>query len=62
MSVLVVAEQLRGQLRDVTRELVTAAQEQLKVTVLVLENHGYQSIHALQRARVGASFGLEFRY
>ncbi len=27
MSVLVIAEQLRGQLRDVTRELVTAAQE-----------------------------------
>jgi 3D-(3,5/4)-trihydroxycyclohexane-1,2-dione acylhydrolase (decyclizing) len=42
-------------------ELLTAVQEQLKITVLVLENHGYQSIHALQRARVGASFGLEFR-
>jgi 3D-(3,5/4)-trihydroxycyclohexane-1,2-dione acylhydrolase (decyclizing) len=42
-------------------ELVTAVQEQLKITVLVLENHGYQSIHALQRARIGASFGLEFR-
>ena len=42
-------------------ELVTAVQEQLKITVLVLENHGYQSIHALQRGRVGASFGLEFR-
>jgi len=27
MSVLVIAEQLRGELRDVTRELVTAAQE-----------------------------------
>jgi 3D-(3,5/4)-trihydroxycyclohexane-1,2-dione acylhydrolase (decyclizing) len=42
-------------------ELVTAVQERLKITVLVLENHGYQSIHALQRARVGHSFGLEFR-
>jgi 3D-(3,5/4)-trihydroxycyclohexane-1,2-dione acylhydrolase (decyclizing) len=42
-------------------ELVTAVQERLKITVLVLENHGYQSIHALQRARVGTSFGLEFR-
>jgi 3D-(3,5/4)-trihydroxycyclohexane-1,2-dione acylhydrolase (decyclizing) len=42
-------------------ELVTAVQEQLKVTVLVLENHGYQSIHALQRGRIGTSFGLEFR-
>jgi 3D-(3,5/4)-trihydroxycyclohexane-1,2-dione acylhydrolase (decyclizing) len=42
-------------------ELVTAVQEDLKITVLVLENHGYQSIHALQRSRVGYSFGLEFR-
>jgi 3D-(3,5/4)-trihydroxycyclohexane-1,2-dione acylhydrolase (decyclizing) len=42
-------------------ELVTAVQEQLKITVLVIENHGYQSIHALQRARIGTSFGLEFR-
>jgi 3D-(3,5/4)-trihydroxycyclohexane-1,2-dione acylhydrolase (decyclizing) len=42
-------------------ELVTAVQERLKVTVLVIENHGYQSIHALQRSRVGYSFGLEFR-
>ncbi len=42
-------------------ELVTAVQEGVKVTVLVIENHGYQSIHALQRARTGRSFGLEFR-
>lgn len=42
-------------------ELVTAVQEGLKVTVLVFENHGYQSIHALQRGRIGRSFGLEFR-
>ena len=42
-------------------ELVTAVQERLKVTVVVVENHGFQSIHALQRARTGRSFGLEFR-
>lgn len=42
-------------------ELVTAVQEQLKITVILFENHGYQSIHALQRSRIGASFGLEFR-
>lgn len=42
-------------------ELVTAVQERLKITVLVMENHGYQSIHALQRTRIGTSFGLEFR-
>jgi 3D-(3,5/4)-trihydroxycyclohexane-1,2-dione acylhydrolase (decyclizing) len=43
-------------------ELVTAVQEGLKVTVVVFENHGYQSIHALQRGRIGRSFGLEFRH
>jgi 3D-(3,5/4)-trihydroxycyclohexane-1,2-dione acylhydrolase (decyclizing) len=41
-------------------ELVTAAQEGLKVTVVVLVNQGYQSIHALQRATIGRSFGNEF--
>jgi 3D-(3,5/4)-trihydroxycyclohexane-1,2-dione acylhydrolase (decyclizing) len=40
---------------------VTAIQENLKITVLVVENHGYQSIHALQRAKTARSFGLEFR-
>ena len=44
-----------------TSELVTARQEGLKVTGLVIENEGYQSIHGLQRARTGRSFGLEFR-
>jgi 3D-(3,5/4)-trihydroxycyclohexane-1,2-dione acylhydrolase (decyclizing) len=44
-----------------TSELVTARQEGLKLTVIVVENHGYQSIHGLQRARTGRSFGLEFR-
>ncbi len=44
-----------------TSELVTARQEGLKVTVVVIENEGYQSIHGLQRARTGRSFGLEFR-
>ncbi len=42
-------------------ELATAAQEGLKVTVVVLVNQGYQSIHALQASRVGVSFGNEFR-
>jgi 3D-(3,5/4)-trihydroxycyclohexane-1,2-dione acylhydrolase (decyclizing) len=44
-----------------TGELVTARQENLKLTLLVFENGGYQSIHALQRNRTGRSFGLEFR-
>jgi 3D-(3,5/4)-trihydroxycyclohexane-1,2-dione acylhydrolase (decyclizing) len=44
-----------------TGELVTACQEGLKITVLLVENGGYQSIHGLQRSRTGRSFGLEFR-
>ena len=48
-------------LMGATGELVTARQEGLKITVIVVENHGFQSIHALQRGRTGRSFGLEFR-
>jgi 3D-(3,5/4)-trihydroxycyclohexane-1,2-dione acylhydrolase (decyclizing) len=44
-----------------TGELVTACQEGLKLTLIVVENGGYQSIHGLQRNRTGRSFGLEFR-
>jgi 3D-(3,5/4)-trihydroxycyclohexane-1,2-dione acylhydrolase (decyclizing) len=44
-----------------TSELVTARQEGLKLTVIVVVNQGYQSIHGLQLARTGRSFGLEFR-
>ncbi|MBI2941550.1 MAG: 3D-(3,5/4)-trihydroxycyclohexane-1,2-dione acylhydrolase (decyclizing) [Chloroflexi bacterium] len=42
-------------------ELVTAAQEELKITVVIAENHGYQVIRQLQMNRVGHSFGSEFR-
>ena len=43
-------------------ELITAAQENLKITVIVSENHGFQSIHNLQNGRAGHSFGNEFRH
>ena len=42
-------------------ELATAVQERLKVTVLLMDNHGYQVIRRLQLATVGTSFGNEFR-
>lgn len=42
-------------------ELVTAAQEGLKVTLVIAENHGFQSIRGLQQARAGHAFGNEFR-
>lgn len=43
-------------------ELVTARQEGLKITVVLLDNHGYQCIHGLQRSCGGESFGNEFRH
>jgi len=42
-------------------ELVTSLQEGLKITVVLVDNGGYQCIHGLQRACGGRSFGNEFR-
>lgn len=42
-------------------ELVTAMQENLKITVIISENHGFQCIRQLQMHRAGHSFGNEFR-
>ena len=42
-------------------EIVTSLQEGRKITVLLLDNHGFQCIHNLQRGSGGRSFGNEFR-
>jgi 3D-(3,5/4)-trihydroxycyclohexane-1,2-dione acylhydrolase (decyclizing) len=42
-------------------ELVAAFQHGLKITVVISENHGFQSIRRLQMGRVGRSFGNELR-
>jgi 3D-(3,5/4)-trihydroxycyclohexane-1,2-dione acylhydrolase (decyclizing) len=42
-------------------ELVTATQEQLKLTVVLLDNGGYQSINHLALASTNVSAGNEFR-
>ena len=42
-------------------ELKTAVQEGLKLTVILLQNDGFQSIHGHQKALVGHSLGNEFR-
>ena len=42
-------------------EIASAIQEGVKVTILVSDNHGFQSVHRVQRARTGISFGNEFR-
>lgn len=43
-------------------EIVTAIQEGIKVTIVVVDNHGFQSIHGLQRSVGSPSFGNELRY
>ena len=42
-------------------ELITAVQEGRKITLVLSENHGFQSIHRLQRGRTGRSFANEVR-
>jgi 3D-(3,5/4)-trihydroxycyclohexane-1,2-dione acylhydrolase (decyclizing) len=42
-------------------ELVTAVQEHLQITVVILDNGGYQSINHLALGNVGVSAGNEFR-
>ena len=42
-------------------ELVTAMQERTKITILLIVNYGYQSIHGHQKALVGHSLGNEFK-
>jgi 3D-(3,5/4)-trihydroxycyclohexane-1,2-dione acylhydrolase (decyclizing) len=43
-------------------EILTAAQEGLKVTYIVSENHGFQVIRRLQMLKFGQQFGNDFRY
>ncbi|WP_248928397.1 3D-(3,5/4)-trihydroxycyclohexane-1,2-dione acylhydrolase (decyclizing) [Paenibacillus hamazuiensis] len=43
-------------------ELVTSIQEGVKITILLLDNNGYQCIHNLQREHGSDGFGNEFRY
>ncbi len=43
-------------------EIVTSLQEGVKLTVLLVDNHGFQSIHGLQRSVGSPSFGNELRY
>jgi len=43
-------------------EIVTSIQESKKITIILVNNNGYQCIHNLQRGCGGKSFGNEFRY
>lgn len=42
-------------------EILTSIQEGAKVNVILLDNHGYQCIHSLQRENGSDGFGNEFR-
>ncbi len=42
-------------------EIVTAVAESLDLTIVLVDNHGYQSIHGLQRSTGTPHFGLELR-
>lgn len=42
-------------------EIVTAVQEGVKLTVVMLDNHGFQSIGGLSRAIGNGAFGTEYR-
>ena len=43
-------------------EIVTAVQEGIDLTIVVVDNHGFQSIHGLQRSVGVPSFGNELRF
>jgi len=43
-------------------EIVTAIQEGIKLVIVVVDNHGFQSIHGLQMSSGSPSFGNELRY
>jgi 3D-(3,5/4)-trihydroxycyclohexane-1,2-dione acylhydrolase (decyclizing) len=42
-------------------EIVTAVQEGIDLTIVLVDNHGFQSIHGLQRSVGSPSFGNELR-
>jgi 3D-(3,5/4)-trihydroxycyclohexane-1,2-dione acylhydrolase (decyclizing) len=44
-----------------SQELLTSIQEGAKLTAILLDNHGYQCIHNLQRGSGSQGFGNEFR-
>lgn len=43
-------------------EIVTAVQERIKITILVLDNHGFASIGGLSKSVGSAGFGTRYRY
>jgi 3D-(3,5/4)-trihydroxycyclohexane-1,2-dione acylhydrolase (decyclizing) len=50
-----------GSFLMMANELLTSIQEGQKIVVVLVDNHGYQCIHNLQRGTGGRSFGNELR-
>lgn len=44
------------------QEIVTAVQERIRLTVVLVDNHGFGSIGALSRSLGSEGFGTEYRY
>ena len=44
------------------QEIVTAVQERLKLTIVLVDNHGYASIGGLSRSVGAHGFGTQYRY
>ena len=45
-----------------SQEIVTAIQENIRLTVVLIDNHGYASIGGLSKAVGSDGFGTKYRY
>lgn len=51
-----------GSYMMLSQDIVTSIQEGLKITVVLVDNHGFQCIRGLQTSSGGNEFGNEFRH
>jgi 3D-(3,5/4)-trihydroxycyclohexane-1,2-dione acylhydrolase (decyclizing) len=51
-----------GSYMMLSQDIVTSIQEGLKITIVLLDNHGFQCIRGLQTSSGGNEFGNEFRH
>lgn len=51
-----------GSYMMMSQDIVTSIQEGMKITILLVDNHGFQCIRGLQTSSGGMDFGNEFRH
>ncbi len=51
-----------GSYMMLSQDIVTSIQEGLKITIVLVDNHGFQCIRGLQKSCGGNEFGNEFRH